>query len=382
MKKQLIRIIQSTLFLAIICGLITTVESTAQAEQTVQLTLPKEVYAVVGIETGIFFSNIVRVEKLADYQFEVKSELGDSHKDRWLFTPTKKDVGQHQLSVCVKDAGGKMLQCQSTKLIVVAANAGEGKKIRLLIVGDSLTHSTMYPNEIARLLSLPGNPEWEMLGTHKPGRAAKGVVHEGYGGWTWRRFNTSYKPDQQDEKRKGTSPFVFPDKSGKAELNLPKYFNEHCGGQRPDFITVLLGINDCFHAAYDDQAAIDAKINGMLEEADILIAAFRKAAPNAEIGICLTPPANSRDAAFENNYKGKYTREGWKKIQHQLVQQQLKHFAASNDAKLSVIPTELYLDITNGFPATNAVHPNQHGYEQIGSAIYSWLKWKLASTEK
>ena len=218
-----------------------------------------------------------------------------------------------------------------------------------------------------------------MLGTHKLAWAGKGVVHEGYGGWTWKRFNTYYAEDESGKRRKGTSPFVYPAENGKAELNLTRYFNEHCGGHRPDFITVMLGINDCFRAPYDDPAAINAQIDGMLKEADILIAAFRKAAPNAEIGICLTTPANSRNAAFDNNYKGKYTRDGWKKIQHQLVQKQLEHFENSNDAKVSIIPTELYLDTTTGFPANNAVHPNKQGYRQIGSTIYAWIKAKLAS---
>lgn len=379
MKKHLQCVVRSILFLAVFGSLVASANSITQAEETVQLTLPEEIYAVEGIETGIFFSNIVRVGNLAEYQIDVKSDLGKVQEDRWLFTPTKKDVGEHSLMICVKDISGKMLGCETTKLIVTAANAGEGKNIRLLIVGDSLTNATMYPNEIARLLSLPGNPTWEMLGTHKTRNAAKGVLHEGYGGWTWKRFNTYYVEDEPGKRRKGTSPFVYPTKEGKAELNLPKYFDEHCGGHRPDFITVMLGINDCFRAPYDDQAAINATINGMLKEADILIAAFRKAAPNAEIGICLTTPANSRNAAFDNNYKGKYTRDGWKKIQHQLVQQQLKHFAASSDAKLSIIPTELYLDTTNGFPPGNGVHPNKQGYGQIGSTIYTWIKWKLAS---
>ena len=60
------------------------------------------------------------------------------------------------------------------------ASPGKGKDMTLLIVGDSLTHASAYPNEIARLLALPGNPRWTMIGTHKPAGVAAGVVHEGY----------------------------------------------------------------------------------------------------------------------------------------------------------------------------------------------------------
>lgn len=33
----------------------------------------------------------------------------------------------------------------------------------------------------------------------------------------------------------------------------------------------------------------------------------------------------------------------------------------------------------DGYPPDNGVHPNPVGYQQIGTSIYSWLKWRLAS---
>ena len=74
---------------------------------------------------------------------------------------------------------------------------------------DRLTHGTIYANEIARPLSLPGNPEWKMLGTHRPSRAEEGVAHEGYGGWTWGRFASHFEPNPDGTYRKRSSPFVY-----------------------------------------------------------------------------------------------------------------------------------------------------------------------------
>ena len=178
----------------------------------------------------------------------------------------------------------------STTLKVVSADAGKGKSIRLLIVGDSLTHGTIYANEIARLLSLPGNPDWTMLGTHKPSRAAEGVAHEGYGGWTWSRFASHYEPNPDGTYRKRSSPFVYLGENDKPVLDLNRYFDEECGGERPDFVTILLGINDCFGANPEDVTKMDVSIDSMFSHADTLLAAFRDAAPNAQLGICLTPP--------------------------------------------------------------------------------------------
>jgi lysophospholipase L1-like esterase len=246
-----------------------------------------------------------------------------------------------------------------------------------LIVGDSLTHATTYSNEIARLLSLPGNPNWIMLGTHKPPKAVNGVAHEGYGGWTWQRFASHYEPNADGTYRKRSSPFVYPGVDGKPVLDPKRYFDEQCNGQRPDYVAFLLGINDCFSVNSDDPAAIDARIDAMLGHADTLLTAFREAAPEAELGICLTTPPNSREEGFQANYKGRYHRWGWKRIQHRLVRREIRHFGDRQSERLFVVPTQLNLDPTDGYPANNGVHPNDAGYRQIGASIYSWLMYRV-----
>ncbi len=347
------------------------------ADAPLRLVLPPEFYAVVGVETSVYYDNIVLTETPAEYRFKVSCGVGRSEERRWTVTPKAADIGSHRVAVTVSDADGRELARGSTTLSVIAANAGTGREIRLLIVGDSLTHATTYSNEIARLLSTPGNPSWKMLGTHKPSRVAPGVAHEGYGGWTWQRFAKHYEPNPDGTYRKRSSPFVYAGADGKPGLDLKRYFDEECGGERPDFVTFLLGINDCFGANPEDPAAIDARIDAMMVHAEALIAAFREAAPDAELGICLTPPANSRESGFEANYKGKYHRWGWKRIQHRLVERQIERFEDQEGEKLFVVPIELNLDPTDGYPTNNGVHPNEFGYKQIGVSIYSWLKARL-----
>ncbi len=339
-----------------------------------QLTLPAEFYAVSGVETSIYYDNVVLTETPEAYRFEVTCDIGKREPRRWVVTPNASDVGEHPLELTVRDAEGNELGRARTRLRVVSAGAGEGRAIRLLIVGDSLTHATMYANEVARLLSLPGNPNWKMLGTHKPARAADGVAHEGYGGWTWQRFASHYEPNPDGTYRKRSSPFVYLNSDGKPTLDLERYIDEQCGGVPPDFVTFLLGINDCFGADPEDPAAIDARIDAMLVHANALITAFRQAAPKAQLGICLTPPPNSREEAFQANYQDRYHRWGWKRIQHRLVQREIGQFANRETEQLFVVPIELNLDPTDGYPANNGVHPNEFGYRQIGASIYAWLK--------
>lgn len=365
--------------IVIILLVLTVVES--RAAESLQLTLPPVCYAVAGQEMSIYFDNVVLTQTPEEYQFRIQCDIGRLEARRWIVTPAANDVGDHLLTVAVVDESGKILQEANSTLHVASADAGVGQNLRLLIVGDSLTHATVYPNEIARLLSLSGNPTWTMLGTHRLKQASPGVAHEGYGGWTWARFATHLEPKPDGTSRKRSSPFVFAGKNGTPTLDLERYFAESLGGQRPDVVTVMLGINDCFAAPPNDPKAIDVRIDAMFAQAETLLAAFRKTLPQAQLGICLTTPPNARESGFEANYHGKYHRWGWKTIQHRLVQRQLEHFANRQSENIFLIPTQLNLDPLDGYPVNNGVHPNPLGYRQIGASIYAWLKSRLEASK-
>ncbi|MFT5465088.1 MAG: lysophospholipase L1-like esterase [Verrucomicrobiales bacterium] len=342
----------------------------AAVAEDLRLTLPPAIYATPGVEMNLYFANVVLVEREreGDLEFSVKCEVGKSDKARWQLLATESQVGDHRLTLEVK-ANGKTERAE-TIVRVIPGDAGAEDKIAVLIIGDSLTSGFAYSGEIGRLLGEPGNPGWQMLGTN---RRADGVAHEGYGGWTWKRFRTLFNPENPEPGKLGSSPFVFDNK-----LDVARYFDERCDGVRPDFITILLGINDCFHPNPDDPAAIDARIDLMVAEAEPLLAAIRKAAPEAEIGIGLTTPGNVRDAAFVANYKDRYTRWGWRRIQHRVVEREIEQFGGREAEGIFLIPTQLNLDCDAGYPDNNGVHPNSIGYAQIGATIYSWLKWRLA----
>jgi len=344
------------------------------------ITLPPVIYATPDVEMSIYHDNIVLTETPQNYRFEFTCDIGSNETRRWTVKPADRDVGDHPIAITIKDASGKVLEQGKITLHVSPRIAGEGKTLRLLIVGDSLTHATVYPNEIANLLSRPSNPKWTMLGTHKPASAKPGVAHEGYGGWAWATFLTKFTPETPGVTagplaRKATSPFIFPSADGKTgTFDLNRYFKGHCDNQPPDVVTFLLGINDCFGA---DPQNPDAKINEVLDNADKLLAEFHKAAPTAILAVGLTTPPNSRQEAFTANYKDKYPRWGWKRIQHRIVQLMLKRLSNREQDGIHLVPTELNLDPVDGYPNNNGVHPNPTGYAQIGASFYSWMKAKL-----
>jgi lysophospholipase L1-like esterase len=201
------------------------------------------------------------------------------------------------------------------------------------------------------------------------------VAFEGYGGWTWKAFLSRYEVNSREPGKIHKSPFVFPrDEPPGYSLDFNRYIREHLAGVSPDLICVLLGINDCFRLKAEAPTEMDQGITEMLFHAETLTAEFRKSAPKARIGICLVPPPNDRDAAFESNYKGSYSRWNWRQVQHRLVERQLKHFGRRDKELIDIIPTELCVDTWNGYPENNGVHPNETGYQQIASTIYAWVK--------
>lgn len=365
----------SRLVLLLLCAVGPTV--VADDAPDLQLTLPPAIYAVPGVELDVYFDDVVLTQELQAYRFEVDCPLGKAADDRWTLDAAGVETGDYAFSIRVRSSEGALLASAESVLNIVSPQAGADAKLRLLIVGDSLTNATVYPNELARLLSQPGNPQCTMLGTHRPSNAATGVAHEGYGGWTWELFSGKYEPNPDEAKRLRSSPFVFVGDEGKPGLDVPRYIREQCDGDPPDFVIFLLGINDCFGAPPYDPQGIDARIDHMFDQANILLADFRKAAPDAQFGICLTPAPNSREEAFAANYKGAYTRWGWKRIQHRLVQRQIAQFHNGDDPRVSVIPTELCIDPVNGYPEDNSVHPNTTGYQQLATTIYAWLKSRL-----
>lgn len=354
----------------------------AADEDDLRLTLPPTGYAVVGETMTVYLNNIVLAENDEGLGLEVQTNIGSSTVDSkngrlfWTFTPSEPGLKRCEIRV---SRGNDVAAKQSMNWHVSPGKVSADREIKLLIVGDSLTHHTIYPNDLAKRLTESG-VQWKMFGTHRPPNAAPGVAHEGYGGWRWETFVTHYdpNPDPDKTKRKHSSPFVFLE-NDKRKLDVPRFIREFCENQPPDFVIVKLGINDCFGANPNDIEKMDQHIDGVFQHAETLIKALREAAPKAELGICLTTPGNMRDGAFKANYEDRYPRWGWKRIQHRLVERQLKQFNGRETDRIRVIPTELNLDPDAGYPTDNAVHPNEVGYRQIAASIHAWLMSRLTS---
>ena len=390
--KKLSFLIAVTVFFCGCSAPVSAVKSPQPPVNTVKLQLPPAIYAVPGVESCIYFDNVVRVINPANYVFDVTCSKGRNDQKRWSYIPQNGEKGNYDLKLTVISDRGIEAEA-STKLIVTPAETAKGKKFSVLVIGDSLTAASAYPQRLYDLLKTNGHPQVKFLGTN--GRAKSEARHEGYGGWTWSSFMdkkkaTPVKKGQPVYPRHRTSPFIFDGK-----FNLTEYVKKHNNGLMPDFITVQLGVNDIFGG---DDSTLNERVAKVLANADRLLGALRKEAPNAIIGVGLVTPGCSTQDGFGNNYKNGQTRWQYKKNQHALNEAMLKKFATYPDKKVFLIPTNVNLDCENNFPAykmaingvnfkgnkrtitrqSNGVHPAPAGYNQMGDTFYCWFKYQLS----
>ena len=375
------------------CGTAVSAPATAAPaakKKDVRLLIPEKIYAVPGVETNVYFNNIITVINPANYVFDVDCPKGRNDQKRWRFTPKQTDTGKYKWSIKVIDMEGIVARAE-TELIVLPFDAGAKQDITMLIVGASQTGAGLYPDRIVELMNRPGNPKFKTIGTK--GRTGR---HEGYGGWRWDSFLTrwgysnSRKMDGMHPDRPVgfNSPFLFPDKNGKGVFDLQKYLDINNKGKAPDVVSFQLGLNDFFGAQDNNIAEVTARSIANMEK---LIAEFRKLKPAPEIMIFQHIPGANQDA-FGQNYTCNQTSWQYRKNLDYYNRALLKK---GKELKITVVPIYMNIDTENNFPrkvqfvnegnpqklsrASNGVHPAQAGYYQMGDTLYCWLKAILNS---
>ncbi len=352
-----------------------------------RLILPAVVPAVVGQEVNIYFDNTVLVPDSRQLIFDVNCAKGMQQVERWTYVPQAADVGDMPLSIDVRNGDNDIIASAKTIVRVAPADSGAGKEARFLIVGDSLTHHSVYPEQMLTLCKAPGNPKLTLLGGHhEPGFSPENV-HEGWGGWTFEKFVTFYT----DRKEPGnSSPFTFM-VNGKVTLDFKRWIKDKAEGKAPDFVTIELGCNDIFGSNEENQ---QATIDHALGFADILVANILSADPNIKLGlVMLTPPAGTQDA-FGNNYGCGQTRWQYLRNQHRFLEVMQQKYADREKERIYLIPTYLAVDPIHGYPTditpvnarttetitrlANGVHPSTVGYNQMGDSVYAWTKVMMA----
>jgi len=385
--------IVSILFLPLISAAITRAadsppESAAgSTTHPASIALPAELFAVAGVESSIYFDNVILTLNVANFAFDVTCPKGRQQAERWTWTPTDADVGEFPFQLDVRDERNRLVSRGQTTLKVAAAKPGRNRAKSLLLVGDSLTHASVYSKQLLDLSSRFGEPELTLVGSHGVEPQPGTNRHEGYGGWTALRFATHFNEfARQGDYTKRGSPFLYKQADGSTKFDFPQYCNDVNQGKFPDAVTIFLGPNDIF--SFNDET-IGGGIDTMLTHYDRLVEMIQSASPAIRLGIMLPiPPAASQDA-FGSNYGTNQTRWQYRRNQHALVEAMIKRYGGRQEKGIQLIPTHASVDCVHNYPSetvapnahsdqkvvrlSNGLHPSAAGYRQIGDSVFAWL---------
>ncbi len=357
--------------------------------------VPEKIYAVVGREINIYFRNLVTVINPDMLAFEVNTKLGRTDAVRWHCIPTADQVGEHKLVVSVWNDDGKITEAEST-LVVVPANAGEGKELVLLEIGASCMAAGGHGEALWQRFQASGNPKLTMLGSHAPGYGPVqpgGPANEAYGGWTWATFfektktnnlaNDGLHPARPTDV---PSPFLF-QKDGAFTFDFAQYLDKVCGGRKPDAVLFELGVNGLFLDKTDEEVK-QHLANRILPYMKKMMEEIKRVAPNVKLGVELIPTGSASQDAFGKNYGTSQSRRRWMRNAY-LLHRCYEENAAELGYEL--LPAYVNFDCVHNYPqqvvpayegstiqvktVTNALHPTQEGYGQWADSEYFWLKY-------
>jgi lysophospholipase L1-like esterase len=274
--------------------------------------------------------------------------------------------------VQVVDIKGNEVARGSTILCVRGPEA-RPRKLSILLVGDSITYRGMWVDDLCNLIDAEKLLTYELLGTNQSPKLPR-ARHEGYGGWTWERFLTHYKPGSGMALHRETSPFVFMSADGKPRVDLARYFRECLGGKIPDIVVFEMGMNDVFCLQPDDAATTRRAMAEVADHADALIEEFRRAAPDAILGVMMPPQFSTSQVIFPVAYAAEFSRWRNRRLNHAWLSTMQDRFGDGRDAHVSLIPTYASIDAIDGYAANDPGHPNEYGARQYAVSVYAWMK--------
>jgi hypothetical protein len=343
----------------------------------IYLHLPPHIYTVVGQEFEFYFRNVILSTHPNDYRFVVTTTLGGtSNLEKWVFTPTLGQVGEHDFAIRVSSPSGQILKTATCRLRVSPnGTVPDMTPKKLMLWGHSFIDQGYMPFYLDSIIGKGNNPPVSFHGKRGNWVDNNKTRFEAVGGSAWLLY---YNTPQ--------SPFFYG-----GQLNMRSYFDEICGaGQNPDWIVIHLDVND-----YLFTGSLDAVTMQQIDDYYNLIyttrtapmmAALKAAAPNAKIAISYTPMPNSRQAAFTNTFgsasilANKYR---WQKIVSRLLFRNTQYFGGRENENIYLLPIHLDLDDVNDYGATDPVHPvvnvavlgERSGYREIAKSTYAWLKY-------
>lgn len=344
------------------------------ASDSVEILLPSELVAVVGVEFNAYYKSFIRANRPLD-NFEIKCTLSNTslpyklYNECFRLTAVEANVGSYTLTVRVKDIISGSVKAEKTVTLHIIANRTINAK-NILYLGDSLTFSRggLYPAEIQYNLS---NGKLVSIGSQTGAEASNNVgevKHEGYNGATIGGFLAA------NVTSSNVNPFYNPS-TGEFDL---AYFLIQQGYSGVDAVCLNLGHNN-----------IGNHVNGVTQLRTIISKVHEY---NADIPILvslITPLANQDGWTAKTKSTADEMRRHWKGLIAAYIA------AFDNNAISNVYLSTPYLNVDqdNDFPTetvarcarditqiarqNDAMHPSRIGILKMADSFYANLLHRI-----
>ena len=170
-------------------------------------------------------------------------------------------------------------------------------------------------------------------------------------------------------------------------LNYPQYLTNNSLAT-PDWVVIHLGINDAF--SYTTDEAVIAAATAAFDNLDLLITSIKAAGGTVKVGLMIPTPPASQDG-FGASYGTGQT--AWRDKRNIMLwaKELIARYSGQEASRVYLVPTNTALDVVNGYTLaasapvnsrssvmvqrqSNGVHPDTSGYQQIGDALWAFLK--------
>jgi hypothetical protein len=165
-----------------------------KVSQSVDISLPDTIYAIVGDKLQLFFRGIIKAINPYNYNILVTCSKGAQYPRYFEYTPVSGNIGTTSFKIEVKDKDGTILGSKTVNLVTKSAVQSPLTTKKILCVGDSLTSGGTWCQEASRrLIGTGGTPAGLALTniSFDGRKEGGGIGWEGTGGWTWDSYITA-----------------------------------------------------------------------------------------------------------------------------------------------------------------------------------------------
>lgn len=175
----------------------TSVVNLTKTYDSIEISLPDKIYAVVGDTLQLFYRGMIQAVDPYRYNILVSCNKGKQCPRYFEYTPTASDVGTVDFTVTIKDDNRNVLSTKKCQLVTVNIVKSPTSALKVMCFGDSLTSAGTWCREADRRLTEAGGTpagkeltNIDFVGSKKNGNTG----YFGVGGWTWNSYTQQGRP--------------------------------------------------------------------------------------------------------------------------------------------------------------------------------------------